>query len=179
MPSNRMELMDPLFLAVFRDVRRLRAGRAPAVGIAGNLDSRDHLLQRPGEDSGRYGRGDSRPVSGAQTDARCRNSSTGRPRPKTGITAVGTSMDGKWEHGHWVVADKSQGSSATPPISRRCRVDCVPLLGSLPGYAGSGVAARPRLPDDQGSGRILPQFPELQEGIRRQVSHLSRQQRRI
>ena len=86
---------------------------------------------------------------------------------------------GRWTNGAWVPTERPTG--AVQPGESHSRDDSegrVSLLAALRVHAGSPVAARSRVPDDQRRGGVLSPLSEPAERGRREVPHPSREQQR-
>ena len=174
MPANRLGTDGTDVLDVHRHARCLRAGGQTAMGLAGHLDSGDHVLQRPGEIARRHRQRAARLVSRRESPTKsARRDFNGGPKPRTVTTPAGIF----WATAISITAitwcrPKAPAFSAT---ARTFLCDAA-KIGNLfyQRYLFTGdrrMAARSDLPDRQRRGGVLSQFSELAERRRRKISH--------
>ena len=132
--------------------------RAPAMGQPGHLHSGDGLVRRAGRIARRHRRGNARSVSAAQAVGAAQRAipriRAHRPSALEPLELVGRRPLDQRRVGAHRAPDSAVRSGESH--SRHDGQGRVSLLAPLRVHAGSSVAARSRLSDDQRRGGVLP-----------------------
>ena len=180
LPTNRLELLDPMFDMYSGMYESCALGGPAAMGQPGDLHPGDCRLRRLGQAAGRYRRRDAGPVPAPEALGPALGEV---PRVRRDEAGVFQPLElARWRK----MGERTlgvHGARRRPLRSRDAHLlprseDRLPLLAARRILDGRRLAPRPRVPHAQRRGGILPQLPQRQERGRRQVPHSSCQQQR-